>query len=70
MSNYVLFDNYIQRKIVVKGDNCVMNPLMSGLEFQNPFKIPNNGMRTLPPVKTQELNYDRFKNAYPQEKIN
>ena len=70
MSNYVLFDNYIQRKIIVKGDNRIMNPLMSGLEFSNPFKIPYNGMRKLPSVQTQELDYNRLKNAYPQERIN
>ena len=47
-----------------------MNPLMSGLEFSNPFKIPYNGMRKLPSVQTQELDYNRLKNAYPQERIN
>jgi hypothetical protein len=35
----------------------------------DPYSIPNNGMRVLPPVKTSALNYDKLGSAYPQERI-
>lgn len=73
MSGYVKFENYNTynacRPFSVKGESRVMNPMMLGLKSVNPYKIPYNDMRVLPPVKTTELNYDQFKNAYPQQRI-
>lgn len=70
MSGYTKFENYGKfNRCTLRGDNRVMNPLMLGLETVNPFRIPNNGMRVLPPVKTAELDYGRLANAYPQAKV-
>jgi hypothetical protein len=73
MSGYVKFENYNTsngcRPFSVKGDSRVMNPMMLGMKSVDPYSIPNNGMRVLPPVKTSELNYDRLAYAYPQERI-
>jgi hypothetical protein len=73
MSGYVKFENYNTsngcRPFSVKGDSRVMNPMMLGMKSVDPYSIPNNGMRVLPPVKTSALNYDKLGYAYPQERI-
>ena len=40
-----------------------------GSSRTNPFKIENNDMRLTPDVKSQELDYEKFKKAYPQMKL-
>jgi len=73
MSGYTKFSEYGTFKgcgrASIKGDSRVMNPLMTGKVFTNPYKIPNNGMRVFAPSQTTSLNHEQFSNAYPQAKI-
>ena len=70
MSGYTKFSEYGTFKGCGRlVDARVMNPLMTGKVFTNPYKIPNNGMRVFTPSQTTALNYEQFSSAYPQAKI-
>jgi hypothetical protein len=71
MSSYTKLGNYNFSACnnSVRGESRIMLPVMLGLKSVNPYKVQYNDMRVLPPVQTSELNYDKFKNAYPQQKI-
>jgi len=67
MSFYKKFNDLGKYPFKLRGDNIIMNPNFSGLEFKNQFKVENNDARLLPPAKTNELDHNRFNNAYPQK---
>jgi len=72
MSAYKKFSEYGTNgcgRASIKGESRIMNPIISGKVFTDPFKIPNNGMRVFPPVQTTALDYEKFSNAYPQSKV-
>jgi len=57
-------------RLSLKGDSRIMNPLMMGLESPNPFKVKYNDMRVPPLVLTNDINYGKLNQAYPQKTIN
>jgi len=73
--SYQLFQNYTKnftptskpQKVI--GDNQIMNPIIAGLKFNNPFREKDNSARLLSPIKTNELQYHFLNKAYQQEKI-
>lgn len=73
MSGYTKFCDYGKfnacNRTTLRGDSRIMNPFLGGKVFTNPFKIENNDMRLTPDVKSQELDYEKFKKAYPQMKL-
>lgn len=71
MSGYAKLGNYNFSACnnSVRGESRVMIPAMLGMKSVNPYRVPYNDMRVLPPVQTTQLNYDQFKNAYPQQRV-
>ena len=48
------------------GNSEIVAPVISGLRFGNPFRIPNNGARVLSQTWNNPLTYGKEGNAYPQ----
>ena len=53
----------------LNGEVRVMNPIISGKVFTNPYKVVNNDMRVFPPVQLSDYNHVSFTKAYPQQSL-
>jgi hypothetical protein len=71
MSGYAKLVNYNVSACndSVRGESRIMLPAMLGMKSVNPYRVPYNDMRVLPPVQTTELNHTKFKKAYPQQSL-
>ena len=48
------------------GNTTIIAPVISGLRFGDPFRIPHNGARVVSPIWQNPLTYGKEGTAYPQ----
>ena len=57
----------INNPISLKGPNVIINPVFTGLEFKNKFKVERNDSVLSPLVESKNIEYSKFNKAYPQK---